>query len=80
MSIKKTSGNILTSMMLNSHKGNANLLKNIDNKIESFDEAEVLDLVERLKRKMKKCAQNFQFEEAALLRDQLIKLNEEIKK
>ena len=74
MSIKKTSGNILTSMMLNSHKGNANLLKNIDNKIESFDEAEVLDLVERLKRKMKKCAQNFQFEEAALLRDQLDKL------
>ena len=54
-------------------------IKNIDNKIESFDEAEVLDLIERLKRKMKKSAQNFQFEEAALLRDQLIKLNEEIK-
>ena len=41
---------------------------------------QLLDLIETLKRKMKKYAQNFQFEEAALLRDQLIKLNEEIKK
>ena len=83
MTIKKESGNILTSMILDSDKQNANLLsrlKNIDKKIESFDEVEVLDLIEKLKRKMKKCAQNFQFEEAALLRDQMIKLNEEIKK
>ena len=83
MTIKKESGNILTSMILDSDKQNANLLsklKNIDKKIESFDEVEVLDLIEKLKRKMKKCAQNFQFEEAALLRDQMIKLHEEMKK
>ena len=81
--IKKTLGNMLTSMMMGADKENSSLLsnlKNIDKNIESFEEVELLDLIERLKRKMKKYAQNFQFEEAALLRDQLIKLNEEIKK
>ena len=81
--VQKTTDNILTSMMVNEGQENSNLissLKNIDKKIESFEEAEVLDLIETLKRKMKKYAQSFQFEEAALLRDQLIKLNEEIKK
>ena len=55
-------------------------LKNFDKQIESFDECETLDHIEKLKRKMKKCAQNFQFEEAALLRDQIIKLNGYINK
>ena len=41
---------------------------------------EILDLIEKSKRKMKKHAENFQFEEAALLRDQIIKLNEKIEK
>jgi len=81
--IKKKLGNMLTSMMMGADKENPSLLsnlKNTDKNIESFEEVEVLDLIERLKRKMKKYAQNFQFEEAALLRDQLIKLNQEIKK
>ena len=55
-------------------------LKNFDKQIESFDEYEALDVIEKLKRKMKKYAQNFQFEEAALLRDQIIKLNGHINK
>ena len=46
-------------------------------KIDSLDEIELLDLMEKLKRKMKKYAQDFQFEEAALLRDQIIELSKE---
>ena len=49
-------------------------------KIEDLDSIEILNLIEQTKRKMKKHAENFQFEEAALLRDQIIKLNEKIKK
>ena len=55
-------------------------LKSFDKKIESFDKIEALDFIDKLKRKMKKSAQNFQFEEAALIRDQIIKINEEINK
>ena len=55
-------------------------LKSFDEKIESFDKIEALNFVDRLKRKMKKCAQNFQFEEAALIRDQIIKINGQINK
>ena len=39
---------------------------------------EVLNHLESLKRKMKKYAQNFQFEQAALLRDEIIKINGKI--
>tara|TARA_B100001123_G_scaffold330518_1_gene372486 strand:- start:656 stop:2659 length:2004 start_codon:yes stop_codon:yes gene_type:complete len=81
--IKKVSGNIIQSMMVDKNKSNDNNildLKNFDKQMESFDEHEALNCIESLKRKMKKCAQNFQFEEAALLRDQIIKLNGHINK
>ena len=81
--VKKASGNIIESMMVDKNKKNAKTgldLKNFDKQMESFDECEALDCIESLKRKMKKCAQNFQFEEAALLRDQIIKINGYIKK
>ena len=79
--VKKTNS-IITSMMIDkANKSQSNLdIKNFDKKIESFDAIEALDFVEKLKRKMKKCAQNFQFEEAALLRDQIIKINGQINK
>ena len=81
--IRKASGSIIESMMIDNNKKNGKAsmdLKNFDKQIESFDECEKLDHIEKLKRKMKKCAQNFQFEEAALLRDQIIKLNGYINK
>ena len=79
--VKKTNS-LITSMMIDkANKSQSNLdIKNFDKKIESFDAIEALDFVEKLKRKMKKCAQNFQFEEAALLRDQIIKINGQINK
>jgi len=81
--VRKASGSIIESMMIDNNKKNGKAsmdLKNFDKQIESFDECETLDHIEKLKRKMKKCAQNFQFEEAALLRDQIIKLNGYINK
>jgi len=79
--IKKT--NNFISLMID-EKNNKNKeyldLKSFDKKIESFDKIEALDFIDKLKRKMKKSAQNFQFEEAALIRDQIIKINEEINK
>ena len=80
--IKKKNRDILTSMMINdSEKDSSNLkIENLDYKIENLDNIEKLDLIEKSKRKMKKYAQNFQFEQAALLRDQIIKLSEKIKK
>ena len=48
--------------------------------IESLDKIEVLNHLESLKRKMKKYAQNFQFEQAALLRDEIVKINGKILK
>ena len=73
----KKSNNIIASMMVekNNNKKNKSKLKSFDKEIESFDKIEALDFIEKLKRKMKKCAQNFQFEEAALIRDQIIKIN-----
>ena len=52
--------------------------KMFDKDIESLDKIEVLNHLESLKRKMKKYAQNFQFEQAALLRDEIIKINGKI--
>ena len=80
--IKKKNRDILTSMMINdSEKDSSNLkIENLDYKIENLDNIEKLDLIEKSKRKMKKYAQNFQFEQAALLRDQIIRLSEKIKK
>ena len=52
--------------------------KTFNNNIDSIDKVEALDYIEKLKRKMKKCAQNFQFEDAAILRDQIIKINGQI--
>ena len=79
--IKKTN-NIIASMMVEKNTRNQEHLdlKSFDKKIESFDKIEALNFVDRLKRKMKKCAQNFQFEEAALIRDQIIKINGQINK
>ena len=80
--IKKKNRDLLTSMMVrDNQKANSKFkLDELDCKIEDLDNLEILDLIEKSKRKMKKHAQNFQFEEAALLRDQIIKLNEKIKK
>ena len=78
--VKKTS-NMITSMMVDKNNKNKDYIdsKKFDKKIESLDKIEALDFVDRLKRRMKKCAQNFQFEEAALIRDQIIKINGQIK-
>ena len=80
--IKKKNRHLLTSMMVrDNQKANSKFkFDELDCKIEDLDNLEILDLIEKSKRKMKKHAQNFQFEEAALLRDQIIKLNEKIKK
>ena len=80
--IKKKNRDLLTSMMVRDNQKAESKFKldNFDYKIEDLDNLEILDLIEKSKRKMKKHAQNFQFEEAALLRDQIIKLNEKIKK
>ena len=69
-------------MMVEKNNKNQNKLnlKTFEKDIDSLDQLEAVDLIESLKRKMKKCAQNFQFEEAALLRDQIIKLNGYINK
>ena len=80
--IKKKNRDLLTSMMVRDNQKAESKFKldDLDCKIEDLDNLEILDLIEKSKRKMKKHAQNFQFEEAALLRDQIIKLNEKIKK
>ena len=80
--IKKKDRDILTSMMVRDADKNDLKFKmdNLDYKIEDLDNIEILDLIEKSKRKMKKYAENFQFEQAALLRDQIIKLSEKIKK
>ena len=80
--IEKKDRDLLTSMMIKDSSKNKSKLKlgDLDCKIEDLDNIEVLDLIEQSKRKMKKHAENFQFEEAALLRDQIIKLNEKIEK
>ena len=80
--IKKKNRDLLTSMMVRDNQKAESKFKldDFDYKIEDLDNLEILDLIEKSKRKMKKYAQNFQFEDAALLRDQIIKLNEKIKK
>jgi len=80
--IKKKNRDLLTSMMVRDNQKVESKFKldDFDYKIEDLDNLEILDLIEKSKRKMKKYAQNFQFEDAALLRDQIIKLNEKIKK
>ena len=78
--ISKSKSNILSSMIISQDKEKNKTLSDFDNiKMDSLDKIEKVDLIEKLKRKMKKYAQNFQFEQAALLRDQIIKLNKEIK-
>ena len=74
------SNNIITSMLVDKNDNDALKLnqKMFDKDIESLDKIEVLDHLESLKRKMKKYAQNFQFEQAALLRDEIIKINGKI--
>ena len=81
MQITKNKTNILSSIILSQGKEKNKALSDFNNvKMDSLDEIERIDLIEKLNRKMKKYAQNFQFEEAALLRDQIIKLSEKIKK
>ena len=79
--ISKSDKNLLTTMMIENKekKVNKSNFKDSIIGVENLDEIELSDLIEKTKRKMKKYAQNFQFEEAAILRDQLIKLNEKIK-
>ena len=74
------SNNIITSMLVDKNDNDAQKLnqKMFDKDIESLDKIEVLNHLESLKRKMKKYAQNFQFEQAALLRDEIIKINGKI--
>ena len=81
--IVKKHSDILSSLSPSSsinNKPSLSQLKKNNIKIDSLDEIELLDLIEKLKRKMKKYAQDFQFEEAALLRDQIIELSKERKK
>ena len=79
--IKKSDKNLLQSMIVNNDSSNSEKieLKEINYKVEDLDTIEILDLIEKSKRKMKNYAKNFQFEEAAIMRDQIIKLNEKIK-
>jgi len=79
--IRKNDKNLLTTMMIsnNEKKDEKYSLKDSIIGVENLDSIELYDLIEKTKRKMKKYAQNFQFEEAAILRDQIIKLNEKIK-
>ena len=81
--IVKKHSDILSSLSPSisiNNKPSLSQLKKNNIKIDSLDEIELLDLIEKLKRKMKKYAQDFQFEEAALLRDQIIELSKERKK
>ena len=50
---------------------------NID--ISTLDGMETKEILEQLKRKMKKCAKELQFEQAAILRDEIEKIEETIK-
>ena len=74
--VKKTN-NIITSMLVDKDEGDLQKVnvKLFDKNIDELDKIEVMDHLESLKRKMKKYAQNFQFEQAALLRDEIIKIN-----
>ena len=76
----KKANNIMRSMMTEKTKKQKKDLgfKSFNNNIDSIDKVEALDYIEKLKRKMKKCSQNFQFEDAAILRDQIIKINGQI--
>ncbi len=78
----KKSNNIITSMLVEKdNHDNQKINSKLFNKdIESLDKIEVLNHLESLKRKMKKYAQNFQFEQAALLRDEIVKINGKILK
>ena len=80
--IKKSGKNLLQNMIANNDSLSSKKidLKEINYKVEDLDNIEILDLIEKTKRKMKNYAKNFQFEEAAIMRDQIIKLNEKIKK
>ena len=79
--IKKSDKNLLQNMIINNDSSNSKKidLKEINYKVEDLDSIEILDLIEKTKRKMKNYAKNFQFEEAAIMRDQIIKLNKKIK-
>ena len=74
--VKKTN-NIITSMLVDKDESDLQKVnvKLFDKNIDELDNIEVMDHLESLKRKMKKYAQNFQFEQAALLRDEIIKIN-----
>ena len=74
--VRKTN-NIITSMLVDKDESDTQKvnIKLFDKNIDELDKIEVLDHLENLKRKMKKYAQNFQFEQAALLRDEIIKIN-----
>jgi len=74
--VKKTN-NIITSMLVDKDESDLQKVnvKLFDKNIDELDKIEVMDHLESLKRKMKKYAQNFQFEQAALLRDEIIKIN-----
>ena len=74
--VKKTN-NIITSMLVDKDERDLQKVnvKLFDKNIDELDKIEVMDHLESLKRKMKKYAQNFQFEQAALLRDEIIKIN-----
>ena len=50
---------------------------NID--VSTLDGMETKEILERLKRKMQKCAKDLQFEQAAILRDEIKKIKETIK-
>ena len=69
--------NIITSMLVDKDESDLQKVnvKLFDKNIDELDKIEVMDHLESLKRKMKKYAQNFQFEQAALLRDEIIKIN-----
>ena len=79
--IKKSDKNLLQNMIINNDSSNSKKidLKEINYKVEDLDSIEILDLIEKTKKKMKNYAKNFQFEEAAIMRDQIIKLNKKIK-
>ena len=74
--VKKTN-NIITSMLVDKDESDLQKVnvKLFDKNIDELDKIEVMNHLESLKRKMKKYAQNFQFEQAALLRDEIIKIN-----
>ena len=53
--------------------------KELDIDVSTLEGVETKEILEQLKRKMQRCAKDLQFEQAAILRDEIEKIKEKIK-